>query len=66
VRRALRFLFAALDLATIAGQLDGISPGSVRAGVLVLVAVLGAVIVVLAVILALALVEQRRPPYPMT
>jgi hypothetical protein len=63
--RLVRVLLAALDLVTITGALDGIAPGSARALVLVLVAVVGAVLVFVAVVLAAGLLAQRQPPYPM-
>jgi hypothetical protein len=63
--RVLRILFAALDLVTVAGALEGIAPGSARGLVLVLVGVLGAVLVFTAAMLAAGLLAQRRPPYPM-
>jgi hypothetical protein len=62
--RVLRVLLAALDLVTVAGALEGISPGSARGLVLVLVAVVGAVLVFVAVVLAAGLLAQRQPPYP--
>jgi hypothetical protein len=62
--RVLRVLLAALDLVTFAGALEGISPGSARGLVLVLVAVVGAVLVFVAVVLAAGLLAQRQPPYP--
>jgi hypothetical protein len=63
--RLVRVLLAALDLATIAGALDGIAPGSARALVLVLVAVVGAVLLFVAAVFTVALLDQRQPPYPM-
>jgi hypothetical protein len=62
--RVVRALLAALDLATIAGALEGIAPGSARALVLVLVAVVGAVLVFVAAVFTVALLAQRQPPYP--
>jgi hypothetical protein len=62
--RVLRVLLATLDLVTVAGALEGISPGSARGLVLVLVAVVGAVLVFVAVVLAAGLLAQRQPPYP--
>jgi hypothetical protein len=58
-------LLVALDLVTVAGALEGIAPGSARALVLVLVAVVGAVLVFVAAVVTVALLDQRRPPYPM-
>jgi hypothetical protein len=63
--KLVRILLAALDLATIAGALEGIAPGSARALVLVLVAVVGAVLVFVAAVLAAGIMAQRQPPYPM-
>ena len=63
--RVVRVLLAALDLATIAGALEGIAPGSARALVLVLVAVVGAVLVFVAAVFAAGILAQRQPPYPM-
>jgi hypothetical protein len=60
-----RILLAALDLVTIVGALEGIAPGSARALVLVLVAIVGAVLVFVATVLAAGLLAQRQPPYPM-
>jgi hypothetical protein len=61
--RVVRIILAALDLITIAGALDGISTTSLRAAVLVLVAVVGAVLVFVAAVFAVALFDQRKPPY---
>jgi hypothetical protein len=61
--RVLRILFAALDLVTVAGALEGIAPGSARSLVLVLVAIVGAVVLFMAACLAVALRDQLRPPY---
>jgi hypothetical protein len=61
--KVLRVILAALDLATVAGALEGIAPGSARGLVLILVAVLGAVILFMAVVFAVAVVDQRKPPY---
>jgi hypothetical protein len=63
--RIVRVILAALDLATVAGALDGIGAASLRAAVLVLVALVGLVLVFVAAVLAVAVVDQRRPPYPM-
>jgi hypothetical protein len=62
--RLLRVLLAALDLVTIAGALESIAPGSARGLVLVLVAVVGAVLVFVAAVFVVALLDQRKPPYP--
>jgi hypothetical protein len=62
--RPLRVLLVALDLVTIAGALDGIGTASLRAAVLILVAVVGAVLVFVAAVLAVAVLDQRKPPYP--
>jgi hypothetical protein len=63
--RVLRVLSLALDLVTITGALEGIDPASVRAAVLVLVALVGAVIVFVAAVLAVGILDQRQPPYPL-
>jgi hypothetical protein len=63
--RVLRVLLVALDLVTIAGALDGIGAASLRAAVLVLVAVVGAVLVFVAAVLTAGVLAQRQPPYPM-
>ena len=62
--KLVRVLLAALDMATIAGALEGIAPGSARGLVLVLVAVVGAVLVFVAALFTVALLAQRQPPYP--
>jgi hypothetical protein len=62
--RLVRILLAALDLATVAGALEGIAPGSARGLTLALVAVLGAVLLFAAAVFAVALWHQRQPPYP--
>jgi hypothetical protein len=61
--KVLRVLFAALDLVTVAGALEGISPGSARGLVLVVVAILGALVVFVAAVLTVAVLDQRKPPY---
>jgi hypothetical protein len=63
--RVLRVLLAALDLATVAGALEGIAPGSACGLVLVLVAVVGAVLVFVAAVLTAGVLAQHQPPYPM-
>jgi hypothetical protein len=63
--RIVRVLLAALDLVTIAGALEGIAPGSARGLVLVCVAMVGAVVLAVAAIVTVALLDQRRPPYPL-
>jgi hypothetical protein len=63
--RVLRVLLAALDLVTIAGALEGIGTASLRAAVLVLVAILGMVLVFVAAVLTAGVLAQRQPPYPM-
>jgi hypothetical protein len=63
--RIIRILLAALDLATIAGALEGIAPGSARGLVLVVVAMLGVVLVFLAALVVAGLLAQRQSPYPM-
>jgi hypothetical protein len=63
--RVLRIIFAALDLVTVAGALEGIAPGSARGLVLVLVAIVGAVLLFVAAMFAAGLLAQRRPPYPL-
>jgi hypothetical protein len=63
--RVLRVILVALDLATVAGALDGIGAASLRAAVLVLVAVVGAVLVFVAAVLTAGVLAQRQPPYPM-
>ena len=62
--KILRILSVALDLISVAGALEGIAPGSARGLVLVCVAIVGAVLVFMAAVLAVALLDQRRPPYP--
>jgi hypothetical protein len=62
--KVLRVILAALDLVTIAGALEGIGAASLRAAVLVLVAVVGAILVFIAAVLAVAVLGQRQPPYP--
>jgi hypothetical protein len=62
--RLVRVLLIALDLVTITGALEGIAPGSARALVLVVVAVVGTVLVFVAAVLAAGLLAQRQPPYP--
>jgi hypothetical protein len=62
--RIVRALLAALDLATIAGALEGVAPGSARGLVLIVVAMVGLVLVVVAAIFTVALLDQRKPPYP--
>jgi hypothetical protein len=63
-RRALAVVF---ELAMLAASLGG--NGSVADGVrivaVVVVAALGALVVFVAAVFAVALLEQRRPPYPM-
>jgi hypothetical protein len=61
--RIVRILLAALDLATIAGALEGIAPGSARGLILILVAILGAILVFVAAVFAVAILDQRKPPY---
>jgi hypothetical protein len=63
--RIVRVLLVALDLVTIAGALEGIGAASVRAAVLILVAVLGLVLVFVAAVLTAGVLAQRQPPYPM-
>jgi hypothetical protein len=63
--RIVRVLLAALDLVTIAGALEAISPGSARGLVLLLVAALGLVLLFLAALVVAGLLAQRQPPYPM-
>jgi hypothetical protein len=63
--RVLRVLLVALDLVTIAGALEGIGAASLRAAVLILVAVLGLVLVFVAAVLTAGVLAQRQPPYPM-
>jgi hypothetical protein len=64
VRRVLAVVF---ELAMMAASLGG--NGSVADGVrivaVVVVAALGALVVFVAAVFAVALLEQRRPPYPM-
>jgi hypothetical protein len=62
--RIVRLLLAGLDLVTVAGALEGIAPGSARGLTLALVAVVGLVLVFVAAVLAVAVLDQRRPPYP--
>jgi hypothetical protein len=63
--RLVRVLLAGLDLLTIAGALEAISPGSARGLVLILVAVVGLVLVAVAAMLTTGLLAQRQSPYPM-
>jgi hypothetical protein len=63
--RVVRIILAALDLVTIAGALDGIGAASLRATVLILVAVVGAVLVFVAAVFTVGILSQRQPPYPM-
>ena len=64
VRRVLAVVF---ELAMMAASLGG--NGSVADGVrivaVVVVAALGALVVFVAAVFAVALLEQRRPPYPL-
>jgi hypothetical protein len=62
--RVLRVLLAALDLATVAGALEGIGAASLRTAILVLVALVGMVIVFVAAVLTAGVLAQRQPPYP--
>jgi hypothetical protein len=62
--RTLRVLLAALDLVTVAGALEGIATGSARGLVLIAVAMLGAVLIFVAALFVVALLDQRKPPYP--
>ena len=62
--RIIRTLLLALDLATIAGALEGITPGSARGLVLVTVALVGAVVLFIAAVLTVG-ISQRQPPYPL-
>ena len=63
--KVVRILLAALDLVSVAGALEGIAPGSARGLVLVVVAMVGLVLVFVAALVVVALLDQRRPPYPM-
>jgi hypothetical protein len=63
--RIIRTLFLALDLVTVAGALEGIAPGSARGLVLALVVIVSAVVLFMAAVFALAMLDQRRPPYPL-
>jgi hypothetical protein len=63
--RIIRVILAALDLATIAGALEGIAPGSARGLVLILVAVVGALVVFVAAVFAAGILQGRQPPFPM-
>jgi hypothetical protein len=63
--RVVRVLLVALDLATVADALEEIGPASLRAAVLVLVALVGMVLVFVAAVLAAGVLAQRQPPYPM-
>jgi hypothetical protein len=64
---ARRVLAVVFELAMLAASLGG--NGSVVDGVrivaVVVMAALGAVVVIVAGVFAVALLEQRRPPYPM-
>jgi hypothetical protein len=64
--RVVRVLLAGLDLVTVAGALEGIAAGSARGLVLIVVAMVGAVLVFLAALVVVALLDQNKPPYPMT
>ena len=63
-RRALAVVF---ELAMLAASLRGSGPlaDSIRTVAVVVVAVLGVLVVFVAAMFAVALLEQRRPPYPM-
>jgi hypothetical protein len=63
VRILVRSLLVALDLVSIAGQLDGVNGGSARGLILILVSVLGLVLVTVAVVAAGTVRDQLRPPY---
>ena len=63
--KVLRILLGGLDLATVAGALEGIAPGSARGLVLVVVAMVGAVLLFLAALVVAGLLAQRQPPFPM-
>jgi hypothetical protein len=63
VRILVRSLLVALDLVSIAGQLDGVNGGSARGLILILVSVLGLVLVTVAVVAAGIVRDQLRPPY---
>jgi hypothetical protein len=62
--KVVRVLLAALDLVSVAGALEGIHPWSARGLILAIVAMVGAVLVFVAAVLAVALLDQRKPPYP--
>lgn len=63
MRIVVRSLLVALDLVSIAGQLDGVNGGSARGLILILVSVLGLVLVTVAVVAAGIVRDQLRPPY---
>jgi hypothetical protein len=63
--RLVRVLLAALDLVTVAGALEGISPGSARGLVLAVVALVGLVLLFVAAVLVAGLLAQRQPPFEM-
>lgn len=63
MRILVRSLLVALDLVSIAGQLDGVNGGSARGLILILVSVLGLVLVTVAVVAAGIVRDQLRPPY---
>jgi hypothetical protein len=64
---ARRVLAVVFELAMLAASLgaNGSVVDGVRIVAVVVMAALGAVVVIVAVVFAVALLEQRRPPYPM-
>jgi hypothetical protein len=63
VRRVLAVVF---DLAMLAASLRGTGPvaDGVRTAAVVVVAALGALVVFVAAVFAVAVLDQRKPPYP--
>jgi len=63
IRRALGVV---LELAMLAASLRGAGPlaESVRTAAVVVVAALGALVVFVAAVFAVAILDQRKPPYP--
>ena len=65
--RALRLLGLVLDLLLLVASVvrGGALVEGLRIVLVVVAAMVGAVVVFVAVVVAVALVDQRRPPYPM-
>ena len=64
---ARRVLGVVLELAMLAASLRGAGPlaESIRVVAMVVVAALGALVMFIATLFAVALLDQRRPPYPL-